>query len=272
MTSIQELYGELWAEESALERELERSLEPRGTDWLFETFAALGPKPGELVVDVGSRDAAHTIRLVREHQLRAIALDPVSLHAERARRAVAEAGLEDAVEIVEAGIEAMPLADGLADWIVSVNVIAATTSSANFAGIGHGEITGQVFDTTTHQGVPGAIIRCSWSGFDDIVGNDDDMVFAMIADATGSFDMAGVPYGYFTCGGLDSVTGRQSRAVAMSEFSPEAVNALLPVGADPGASGTLPKTGDDSFSTLALALLVLTTGVGTTVMARRRKA
>ena len=162
--------------------------------------------------------------------------------------------------------------DGLADWIVSVNVVAATTSSANFAGIGHGEITGQVFDATTHRGVPGAIIRCSWSGFDDILGNDDDMVFAMIADNTGSFDMAGVPYGYFTCGGMDSITGRQSRAVAMSEFSPEAVNASLPLGADPGASGKLPKTGDDSFSTLALALLVITTGFGTTLVARRRKA
>ena len=32
MTSIQELYGELWAEKSALELELERSLEPRGTE------------------------------------------------------------------------------------------------------------------------------------------------------------------------------------------------------------------------------------------------
>ena len=50
----------------------------------------------------------------------------------------------------------------------------------------------------------------------------------MIADNTGSFDMAGVPYGYFTCDGLDSTTGRQSSAVAMSEFSPEAVNASLP--------------------------------------------
>ena len=133
MTSIQELYGELWAEESALERELERSLEPRGTEWLFETFAALGPKPGELVVDVGSRDAGHTIGLVREHGLRAIGLDPVPLHAERARRAVAEAGLEHAVEIVEAGIEAMPLADGLADWIWCRDVLVHVDQARGFA-------------------------------------------------------------------------------------------------------------------------------------------
>jgi len=133
MTSIQELYGELWAEESALERELERSLEPRGTEWLFETFAALGPKPGELVVDVGSRDAGHAIRLVREHELRAIALDPVPLHAELARRAVAEAGLEDAVEIVEARIEAMPLADDVADWIWCRDVLVHVDQARGFA-------------------------------------------------------------------------------------------------------------------------------------------
>jgi SAM-dependent methyltransferase len=133
LTSIQELYGELWAEESALGRELERSLEPRGTEWLFETFAGLGPEPGELVVDVGSRDAGHTIRLAREHGLRAIALDPVPLHAERARRAVAEAGLEHAVEIVEAGIEAMPLADGLADWIWCRDVLVHVDLDRGFA-------------------------------------------------------------------------------------------------------------------------------------------
>jgi LPXTG-motif cell wall-anchored protein len=162
--------------------------------------------------------------------------------------------------------------DGLADWVVSVNVVALATSNADFAGIGHGEITGQVFDATTHQGVPAASIRCSWSGFDDILGNDDDVVFAMIADDTGSFDMAGVPYGYFSCDGLDSITGRQSSAVAMSEFSPEAVNASLPLGADPGAIGRLPSTGDDSLSTFFLAFLLVATGVGTTVVARRRRA
>jgi SAM-dependent methyltransferase len=133
MTSIQELYGELWAEGSALELELERSLEPRGTEWLFETFAALDPKPGELVVDVGSRDAAHAIRLVQEHGLRAIALDPVPLHTDRARLAVADAGLENAVEIVEAGIEAMPLADDLAEWIWCRDVLVHVDQALGFA-------------------------------------------------------------------------------------------------------------------------------------------
>ena len=115
--SIQDLYGEVWAGESPLEAELQRTLEPRGTDWLFERFAALGPEPGQLVVDVGARDAVHTIRLVRAHGLRAVALDPVPLHVERAQRAVAEAELADGIEVVQAAIESIPVEDGAADWI-----------------------------------------------------------------------------------------------------------------------------------------------------------
>ena len=131
--SVQQLYGELWADDTPVDLELERSLEPRGTDWLFELFASLGPKPGELVVDVGARDARHTIRLVREHGLRAIALDPVPLHAERARAAVADAGLTDAVEIVEAGMEDMPIADGAADWIWCRDVLVHVDLTPGFA-------------------------------------------------------------------------------------------------------------------------------------------
>lgn len=122
MPSVQELY-ELWAEDSELRDTLQRSLEPRGTDWLFDAFAALGPNPGELVVDIGARDAHHSIRLVREHALRAIALDPVPLHAELARKAIAEAGLTDEIEVVEGAIESLPLGDASADWIWCRDVI-----------------------------------------------------------------------------------------------------------------------------------------------------
>ena len=45
MISVQELY-ELWAEDSELRDELRCSLDPRGTDWLFELFAS--PPPPEL--------------------------------------------------------------------------------------------------------------------------------------------------------------------------------------------------------------------------------
>jgi SAM-dependent methyltransferase len=131
-TTVDKLYGEFWADDSpALTAELEQSLNPRGTDWLFEAFAELGPRPGQLLVDVGARDAAHTIRLVREHGLRAIALDPVKLHVELARRAVAEAGVE--VDVLEAGIEAMPIGDDVADWIWCRDVLVHVDVELGFA-------------------------------------------------------------------------------------------------------------------------------------------
>ena len=116
MPTVQELY-ELWAGDSELGDALNRSLEPRGLDFLFDAFAALGPRAGELVVDVGARDARHTIRLAQEHGLRAVALDPVPLHCELAREAVAEAGLDGEVEVVEGAIESLPFADASVDWI-----------------------------------------------------------------------------------------------------------------------------------------------------------
>lgn len=116
MTTAQQLY-ELWADDGELRESLRQSLAPRGTDWLFGAFAALGPQPGDLVLDAGARHAVHAIRLVRELGVRAIALDPVPVHAEKARAAVAEAGLSAEIEVVEAAIESMPLADASVDWI-----------------------------------------------------------------------------------------------------------------------------------------------------------
>jgi SAM-dependent methyltransferase len=128
MTSVERLYGEYWAGDDAFDAELDRSLNPRGTDWLFTYFAQLGPRPGELVVDVGARDAGGAIRLVRKHGLRAIALDPVPLHVERAREAVV--GLD--VEVVQAAIEDMPIEDGSADWIWCRDVLVHVDAARGF--------------------------------------------------------------------------------------------------------------------------------------------
>jgi SAM-dependent methyltransferase len=133
MTSVEELYGEIWAAEDGLEAELDRSLDPRGTEWLFELFASFGPQRGEVVVDIGARNAGHTIRLVHEHGLRAIALDPVPLHVELSQQAVAEAALDGEVEIVQAGIEAMPIDDASADWIWCRDVLAHVDVRRGFA-------------------------------------------------------------------------------------------------------------------------------------------
>lgn len=127
-TSVEQLYGDFWAGDGPPP---ETSLNPRGTDWLFEAFAELGPQRGQLLVDVGARDAVHTIRLVREHALRAIAVDPVAHNVELARRAVAEAGVD--VDVVQAGIEAMPIDDATVDWIWCRDVLVHVDLARGFA-------------------------------------------------------------------------------------------------------------------------------------------
>jgi SAM-dependent methyltransferase len=127
-TSVEQLYGEIWAEDGPA---LDESLNPRGTDWLFEAFAELGPQPGEVVVDIGARDAKHAIRLVQSHGLRAIALDPVPHHVELARSAVADAGVD--VDVMQAGIEAIPVENDVADWIWCRDVLVHVDLERGFA-------------------------------------------------------------------------------------------------------------------------------------------
>jgi len=132
MPTVQELY-ELWADEAELNDALGRSLDPRGVDSLFAAFAELGSEPGQLVLDAGARNAHHAIRLVREHGLRAVALDPVPVHLELARAAVAEAGLGDEIEVVEGSIEALPLADESVDWIWCRDVLVHVDAARGLA-------------------------------------------------------------------------------------------------------------------------------------------
>jgi ubiquinone/menaquinone biosynthesis C-methylase UbiE len=116
--SSNQLYGELWAEDaSALRVELERSLAPRGPAMLYDEFARLGVGPDDLILDAGGRDAVHAIELARRLDCRAIMIDPVPLHVDRARERVAAAGLENRIDVVNATTEALPLADDSIDFV-----------------------------------------------------------------------------------------------------------------------------------------------------------
>jgi SAM-dependent methyltransferase len=132
MPSVQQLY-ELWADDSQLREALKRSLEPRGLDSLYQAFAALGPKAGDLVLDAGAANAKHTIRLVQELGVRAIALEPLSVHRELARTAITAAGLTGEIELVEGSIESIPLADGSVDWIWCRDVLVHVDVGPGFA-------------------------------------------------------------------------------------------------------------------------------------------
>jgi cyclopropane fatty-acyl-phospholipid synthase-like methyltransferase len=87
--------------------QLDRSLNPRGPDWLLHR-AGEYLDPGSAVLDAGCRDAAHLVRLVRAHRVTGVGIDPVSLHVERAQTAVEAAGLQEHITIVHGTMEDAP--------------------------------------------------------------------------------------------------------------------------------------------------------------------
>ena len=116
--SANELYGDVWGSNGhGLEEELTHSLQPRQADQLFDQMLALGLEATSVLLDIGARDGRYAIELVQRSGCRAYSIDPVALHAERARQRVAEAGLQERITVIEAGIEHMPLETATASHI-----------------------------------------------------------------------------------------------------------------------------------------------------------
>jgi SAM-dependent methyltransferase len=101
---------------------LDRSLNPRGPDVML-ALATERLTPASVVLDVGCRDGSHLIQLVRATGASGVGIDPLSRFVERAREAVAEAGLEARIQVVEGVIQDIPWPDGSFDLVWCRDVI-----------------------------------------------------------------------------------------------------------------------------------------------------
>lgn len=118
MTTIHDLYGDFWARENpAFARAVEESLNPRKLDMLYSFFADLGVSAGDRVLDIGCRDAVHSVQLVRQLDCRCIAVDVIPVHVQMAREKVAREGLGNRIEVREGSMEAIPIEDAAVDYI-----------------------------------------------------------------------------------------------------------------------------------------------------------
>ena len=111
------LYNDIWSSTSELEARCKQSLNPRGSDMLYEIFARFSPTAQSEVLDIGCRDAIYAIELANRFVCRVLGIDPAPIHIERARKKIAEAGLTGRVRAELAGIEAIPAADASFDMI-----------------------------------------------------------------------------------------------------------------------------------------------------------
>ena len=97
---------------------LDESLHPRDPDQLYE-IAAPYIGDGDTVLDVGCRDAAQLIELVRRHPtITCIGVEPVPIHIEMARRAL-EAAPDAAgrIAVHEGVMQQLPAADDSVDLV-----------------------------------------------------------------------------------------------------------------------------------------------------------
>lgn len=101
---------------------LDRSLDPRGPDAML-ALAAAQLTAESRVLDVGCRDAAHLIELVRSSGASGVGLDPVSRLVEQARQAVGRADIEDRIEIIEGVMQRIPFPDDSFDLVWCRDVI-----------------------------------------------------------------------------------------------------------------------------------------------------
>jgi len=101
---------------------LDRSLDPRGPEMLL-ALAARQLSESSVVLDVGCRDASHLIELVRVTGASGAGLEPVARLLEQAQAAVAEAGLQARIQVVEGVIQDIPWPDGSFDIVWCRDVI-----------------------------------------------------------------------------------------------------------------------------------------------------
>lgn len=115
--SVEQMYGASEVSDEAVEAALNRSLNPRSPDMLFERLAALGAAPQHTVLDIGCRDGRHSCEIARRMGSRVIGIDPVEQHMREAQVLLAEQGAGLRVEIMKGTIGAIPVPDHSIDYI-----------------------------------------------------------------------------------------------------------------------------------------------------------
>lgn len=119
--------------------------------------------------------------------------------------------------------------DGAADWTVLVHPSLAVPSHAVFAGIGKGAVGGTVYDRTTGAPIDVADVTCRWAGLDDTFDTADDVLMKTSTRPGGQFGLDQLPYGRYSCVGVDPATGAGSDTADVTVHSADRVLARLPV-------------------------------------------
>ena len=124
LEKLARVYGgpdEVWERLSA-------STEPLSPDSLLDVAGGY-LKPGDSMLDVGCRDAAPLVRLLKSNEVTAVGVDPLDVHVQRAEANLVAAGLQGRATILKGVAEAIPYPDGPFDFIWCRDVLGSSIIS-----------------------------------------------------------------------------------------------------------------------------------------------
>jgi ubiquinone/menaquinone biosynthesis C-methylase UbiE len=115
--SVEEIYRNPPLTEAELNAIFAESLYPRPATMLYNKMGQLGLGENHWLLDVGCRDAKHTVHLIQRYGCRAVGIDPVDDHVANALATVAAHNLQERVTVNKGRIEALPAQNGRFDFI-----------------------------------------------------------------------------------------------------------------------------------------------------------
>lgn len=120
--TVEEMYGRWHLTDEAVDDVLDTSRDPRSSTLLYDIVGELGVHGGSHVLDIGCRDGAHGLELVRRYGCGITAVDPSPENLARARQVVHTDPAGDKVRPVAGRAEAIPAASGSFDIVWSRDV------------------------------------------------------------------------------------------------------------------------------------------------------
>lgn len=120
--TVDEMYGD-WDWEAAVAA-VDRSLDPRPGASIIDMLGALGPGQGDVVLDIGGRDAQHGLEMASRFGCRVISVDPAEDNIADGKIAISEHECGNLVEAVMGVIEKIPADDGAFNFVFSRDMFA----------------------------------------------------------------------------------------------------------------------------------------------------
>ncbi|MFZ0012570.1 MAG: methyltransferase domain-containing protein [Acidimicrobiia bacterium] len=120
--TVEDMYGD-WDWEAAVAA-VDRSLDPRPSSSIIDMFGELGLGPGDVVIDIGGRDARHGLEMAERFGCRVISLDPSPMNIKDGEIAVSQHDFGHLVEVVLGSVEVIPAGDGTFDFVFTRDMFA----------------------------------------------------------------------------------------------------------------------------------------------------